>query len=113
MGNGGSLPMNTKVTDLVCSKCGSNRFKFPKSALDAVKCEDCGTPVGSLSDLQDKVVNGKSPAESRNQRIARHAKEVSASHEQLRASVAETDRLIVASNEMIKRHRKEDEDAGD
>ena len=105
--------MKTKFPDLVCTKCGSNRFSFPKSADEAVECDDCGTPVASLNELQEKIVTGRKRKESRDQRLKRHAKEVAESHEQLRASVAETDRLIVASNEMIRRHRKEDEEAGD
>jgi len=111
--SGGSLPMKTKFPDLVCAKCGSNRFRFPKSATGVVKCEDCGREVATLGELQDKIANGKSEHESRNQRLERHAREVADSHEQLRASVAETDRLIVKSNEMIQRHRREDEEAGD
>jgi len=104
--------VRTKFPDLVCAKCGSNRFNFPRSADDIVKCEDCGTPVGSLGELQNQVAGG-SKNETRGQRVKRHAKEVSDSHEKLRASVAETDRLIVASKEMIQRHRREDEEAGD
>ena len=103
--------MRSKFPDLVCSKCGSNRFKFPRAVADAIKCEDCGTSVASLDELQEKIVNGKGRNETRAQRLARHAREVADSHEQLRASVAETDRLIVASNDMIRRHREEDDDA--
>ncbi len=103
----------TKFPNLVCAKCGSNRFKFPKSADDAVKCEDCGEQVGTLADLQAKAANGGKRGESRTQRGQRHAAEVAKSHEDLRASVAETDRLIVASNEMLRRHRQEDADGGD
>jgi len=105
--------MKSKFPDLVCAKCGSNRFKFPKSVTDAVKCEDCGTPIASLGELQETIVNGNGHGESRDDRLRRHAKEVADSHEQLRASVAETDRLVVASNAMIRRHRKEDEAADD
>jgi len=113
LGNGGSLLMKSKFPNLVCAKCGSNRFKFPKSAADDVKCEDCGHPVASLAELQAKVANGGKSSETRDSRHERHAREVAESHEQLRASVAETDRLIVASNEMIRRHRIEDKEAGD
>ena len=105
--------MKSTFPNLVCVKCGGNRFNFPRSAAEAVKCEDCGTPVGSLEELQEEFVNGNGHRESRGQRIARHASEVAESHEQLRASVAETDRLIVASNAMIQRHRREDQEAGD
>lgn len=113
MGNEGSLPMRSKFPDLVCAKCGSNRFKFPRSVDDAVKCEDCGHPVASLNELQARIVNGGRRRESRDDRLKRHAREVADSHDQLRASVAETDRLIVASKDMIRRHRQEDLEAGD
>ena len=105
--------MKSKFPSLVCAKCGSNRLKFPKSAADAVKCDDCGHTVASLAELQAKIVNGDDAVETRAQRRRRHAREVAESHEQMRASVAATDRLIVASHEMIKRHRKEDEAADD
>ena len=85
---------------------------FPKSIDDAVKCEDCGTPGASLKELEVRISNGHHPKESRKQRLERHAREVAESHEKLRASVSQTARLIVASNEMIRRHRKEDEEAG-
>ena len=105
--------MKRKFPDLVCADCGSNRFKFPKSVDDAVKCEECGQPVATLSELQARLSGNGKPAESRAQRLKRHAEEVAMSHEDLRASVAETDRLIVASNEMLRRHREEDSEAGD
>ena len=105
--------MKTKFPDLACAQCGSNRLRFPKSADDTVKCEECGTPVASLSELQARIVDGGKTRESRRRRIERHAREVADSHTQLRTSVAETDRLIVASNEMIQRHRREDEEGSD
>lgn len=105
--------MKTKFPDLACAKCGSNRFMFPKSVEESVSCEDCGTPGLPLGELQAKIANGERLGESRKQRLERHALEVAESHKKLRASVSETDRLIVASNEMIRRHRQEDEDAGD
>ena len=86
---------------------------FPRAADDPVTCEDCGTTGALLKELQTRLTNGDLLKEDRKQRIARHAKEVAESHARLRDSVAETDRLIVASTEMIRRHRKEDEDAGD
>ena len=105
--------MKRKFPDLVCAQCGSNRFKFPKAAEDPVRCEDCGHPIATLNELEAKIVGGGKSSESRADRIKRHSAEVSRSHEDLRSSVAETDRLIIASNEMIRRHRAEDEDAGD
>lgn len=105
--------MKSKFPSLVCAKCGSNRLKFPKSAADAVTCDDCGHTVASLAELQEKIVNGGNSVETRAQRRNRHAREVAESHEQMRASVATTDRLIAASHDMMKRHRKEDDAAGD
>jgi len=105
--------MKSKFPSLICAQCGSNRLKFPKSAADAVKCDDCGHTVASLAELQAKIVNGDDSGETRAQRRGRHAREVAESHEQMRASVAATDRLIVASHEMMKRHRKQDEAADD
>ena len=105
--------MKRKFPDLVCAECGSNRFKFPKSVEDEVRCEECGYPVATLSELQARISGHGTPAESRTERQQRHADEVARSHEDLRASVAETDRLVVASNEMLRRHRQEDLDAGD
>lgn len=104
--------MKRKFPDLVCAKCGSNRFEFPRAAADPVKCEDCGHAIATLDELQAKIVAAPKPRESRSQRALRHAEEVARSHKDLRASVAETDRLIVASNEMIRRHRKEQDDGG-
>jgi ribosomal protein S27E len=105
--------MKRRFPDLVCAQCGSNRFNFPKAADDQVKCEDCGHPVATLAELPARIVGEPKRKEDRAQRVRRHADEVARSHEDLRASVAETDRLIVASNEMIRRHREEDEEAGD
>jgi hypothetical protein len=42
-------------------------------------------------------------------RRARHEAEIEASQQALRASVAETQRLIGESEEMLRRHRKEDD----
>ena len=78
-----------------------------------MKCEDCGHPVATLNELPARIVGEPKRREDRTQRLKRHAHEVAKSHEDLRASVAETDRLIVASNEMIRRHRQEDDEAGD
>jgi predicted nucleic acid-binding Zn-ribbon protein len=102
--------MKQKMSDLVCANCGSNRFMFPKSAEEQVKCDECDEPVATLHELQARIVRGPSREESREARAARHAAEVADSHDKLRASVAETDRLIVASNEMLQRHREESDD---
>jgi hypothetical protein len=46
----------------------------------------------------------------RAQRREQQAREVEASQELLRESIAETDRLVGESEDMIRRHRKEQED---
>lgn len=103
--------MRSKFLNLTCTKCGSNGFKFPKLSTEIVKCADCGHPVASLGELQEKIARGEEPSETREQRRMRHAKEAEESHARLRASVAETDRLIIATDDMIKRHRKENDEA--
>lgn len=105
--------MKSRFPDLVCPECGSNRFKFPRTSGGSVKCDDCGHEIASLDALQSQIVAEASGTESRAARTRRHASEVAESHEKLRASVAETDRLIVVSNEMLKRHRRESDDAGE
>jgi hypothetical protein len=47
--------------------------------------------------------------EVRNARRARHAKEVEQSQMALRKSIAETERLVTKSDEMLERHRRERE----
>ena len=49
--------------------------------------------------------------QKRAERREKHAREVEASQAALRASIAETQRLVDASEAMLKRHRREDEDA--
>ena len=46
----------------------------------------------------------------RRDRRNQHAREVEASQEGLRKSIAETERLVSQSEEMLRRHRKEVED---
>jgi uncharacterized Zn finger protein (UPF0148 family) len=105
--------MTSRFPDLACPKCGSNRFKFPKTSSGSVRCDECGHEVASLDALQSQIVAKANGSESRAHRARRHASEIAESHDKLRASVAETDRLIVASNAMLKRHRQESDDAGD
>ena len=49
-------------------------------------------------------------ARKRAERRANQAREVEESQARLRASIAETERLMDASDEMLKRHRRELED---
>ena len=51
-----------------------------------------------------------SDKEQRAQRREQHAREVEASQEALRRSIAETERLVGESEDMLKRHRRECED---
>ncbi len=51
--------------------------------------------------------------ETRKQRRERHAREVEESQEKLRDSISETERLLSESDEMLKRQRRECDDADD
>lgn len=52
------------------------------------------------------MLDRKQRAERREQQ----AREIEASQDKLRSSIAETDRLVVEFDKMLKRHRKECED---
>ena len=103
------------VIDLSCRKCGSNRLRFPDADADPVVCEDCGTAGDSLGAVK-KMLGSEpaeqqgNPTENRAARRERHTSEVEASQDELRNSVAETDRLVDASDKMLRRHRKECDD---
>ena len=45
--------------ELNCAQCGSNRFNYPLvMARDSViTCADCGHEIGTVAELQDKVVH--------------------------------------------------------
>lgn len=51
--------------------------------------------------------------ESKDQRRTRQNREVEESQQGLRDSIKKTQHLLDQSEEMLRRHRKEDEDAGD
>jgi hypothetical protein len=51
--------------------------------------------------------------EDRAERRQRHAAEIEQSQARLRASIAETERLVGESEEMLRRHRKERDDGED
>jgi hypothetical protein len=105
--------------DLSCGKCGSNRLRFPASDEGLVTCEDCGHAVLSLGELKVRVAEQMStrpqeeqghPADRAGLR-ERHTSEVAASQAELKESIAETDRLVDESDDMLRRHRREcDED---
>jgi hypothetical protein len=103
------------VFDLSCRKCGSNRLRFPGEDANPVVCEDCGAAGDSLGAIKkrlgsDAANQERTPPENRAARRERHTSEVEASQDQLRSSVAETDRLVDASDKMLRRHRKECDD---
>ena len=103
------------VIDLSCRKCGSNRLRFPEADADPVVCEDCGAPGYSLGVVKkmlgnESAVQERVSTENRAARRERHTSEVEASQDELRNSVAETDRLVDASDKMLRRHRKECDD---
>ncbi|HEX8215618.1 MAG TPA: hypothetical protein VF582_09145 [Allosphingosinicella sp.] len=101
--------MSGKVIDLSCPKCGSNRLRFPVADEDPVSCEDCGTAGKSLHEVKLLMTGSskRSAPEKRSERKKRHVSEVEVSQANLRESVAETDRLVVASDDMLRRHREE------
>lgn len=111
--------MSGGVIDLSCPKCGSNRMRFPVDLDDPLICEDCGTAGISLRDAQELIATGAHDRQEtaqpagRAERRMRHTSEVEASQAELRESVAETDRLVVASDKMLRRHRKECDDDED
>jgi len=49
--------------------------------------------------------------ETRHDRRDRHARELEESQQRLRESIHETERLLTASEEMLKRHRRESDEA--
>ena len=49
--------------------------------------------------------------QERRERRDRQAREVEASQDELRRNIAETERLVSESEEMLRRHRKECDDA--
>ena len=103
--------------DLNCAHCGSNRLRFPPTDDAPVTCEDCGTAGPALHELKDRVANDPSYSrksgkaaprgEGRAELRDRHEAEVDASQANLRESIAETDRLVDQSDEMLRRHRAE------
>ena len=109
--------MSGNVVDLSCAECGSNRLRFPATDEEPVKCEDCGAAVMSLQEVKELMTGGMpgraggAAPEERAERRERHTSEVEASQSDLRDSVAETDRLVDASDEMLRRHRKECDEA--
>ena len=101
---------------LSCPGCGGNHLAFPETDEEHVTCQECGSVVQSLGSVKAIMRNATQPgrgtrgAEQRRAiRRARHEAEIEASQEALRASVAETQRLIGESEKMLRRHRKEDD----
>jgi hypothetical protein len=111
--------MASNSVDLSCAACGSNRLQFPLADEEPVVCEDCGAGGRSLHDVKLLLANSMSRArnrvkpDKRAERRERHTSEVEKSQADLRENVAEADRLVAASDKMLRRHRKEcDEEDG-
>jgi hypothetical protein len=107
-----------KIVELSCPACAGNRLHFPRNDNEPVVCEDCRITPGSLEDAK-AIIEGKtrrwplknqSDAERAAARRKRHTSEIEASQAGLRASIAETDRLVGESEEMLRRHHKECDD---
>lgn len=114
--------MSSKPSDLVCAECGSNRLRFPQTDEGDVTCEDCGDSSQSLSEVKARIAHemfgnregGRDRAAAIPAKQAlreRHTSEVDASQTEVRESIAETDRLVVESDRMLRRHRKECDEA--
>ena len=45
--------------DLTCAECGGNRFDYPLVLEDeaSITCADCGHTIGTVADLQQKVLD--------------------------------------------------------
>jgi len=111
--------MSVKPIDLSCDSCGSNRLHFPATDDGLVTCEDCGSNGRTLSDVKLQVAQQMADAPEQAERLSRkagkdqaslrerHLEEVEESQADLRESVAETDRLVVQSDEMHRRHLRE------
>jgi hypothetical protein len=105
--------------ELSCPACSGNRLHFPRSSSEPVICEDCQFVAGTLEDAQAILAGqltrwptqGPFDAERAAARRMRHTSEIKESQAGLRASIAETDRLVLESDKMLRRHHKEcDED---
>lgn len=104
--------------ELLCPECAGNRLSLPKNDNEPVACEDCRVVAGTLKDAK-AMVEGKAsgwpslgtsnPARA-SARMERHKTEIAASQASIRASIAETDRLVVESEEMLSRHQRERDD---
>ena len=45
--------------ELNCAKCGGNRFVYPVKLTDdsVIVCGDCGHEIGTVAELQQKVID--------------------------------------------------------
>jgi DNA-directed RNA polymerase subunit RPC12/RpoP len=45
--------------ELTCAKCGSNHFNYPLrfTNTSVITCADCGHEVGTVAELQQKVMD--------------------------------------------------------
>jgi hypothetical protein len=104
---------------LACPECGSNRLHFPVNDDEQVTCDDCRAVAGTLHDAKEIIagsrgewsISGRLREETGAEQRSRQAAEVETSQAGLRRSIAETDRLVIESDEMLRRHQQE-RDAG-
>jgi hypothetical protein len=104
--------------ELSCPACAGNRLHFPQNDNEPVVCEDCRFAPGTLKDAQAIIegqasqwpAEGSSGEERASKRRKRHLDEIEVSQAGLRASIAETSRLVSESEEMLRRHHKECDD---
>jgi len=101
---------------LSCPKCGGNHLAFPDSDEEQVSREECGAAVQSLGSVKARLrsaahvgVDARHLEQRKANRQARQEAEIQVSQAALRASVAETDRLIGESERMLRRHREEND----
>jgi len=110
--------MARRRVELSCPACGGNRLSFPGSDEEQVTCEDCGSTVRTLGAAKALMAGGIGKTDPDGdgasgkaaRRRARHTAEIKASQTELRKSIAETDRLVIESDGMLRRHHKECDD---
>jgi hypothetical protein len=98
--------------DVARCPCGSNCFISRTSDKEEVVCEDCGSPLHSLGTtkragrwLYAAIISAKVAFAPRAPDCRNRASDAG-----LRHSIAETDRLVLESDKMLRRHHKECDD---
>lgn len=49
---------------VACANCDGNRFAYPFEVTNdtVVHCEDCGTPIGTIAEISEKIISQVAPA---------------------------------------------------